>query len=92
MMQILRYMILIIIIYKEDCKIIFGSDRNSFQYASIFKLNTNEDNYYIISFSAQNSSNRKLFYLIRFYFQNLEIYNALPSTLVMNEEIAETTI
>ena len=80
------------IIYKESCKTIFGTSRNSFQYASIFRLNTDEQNYYIISIPAHNSSNKKLFYLMKFYFSNLQISTYPPTKIGITTESAETKI
>ena len=75
-------------IYKQNGKTFFKTQGNYFQVASVFKLNC-EENYYIISTCGYSSNWKRLFFLRKFLFYNIDIENYPPVQDIASESSVE---
>ena len=78
-------------VYRQNTKTFFGTKNNFFQRACLFKLNSTENNYYIINIVAHNSKWENSFLLKKFLFYNVDINNYPPSQETVSETITRTT-
>ena len=79
-------------VYKQEGNIFFGTGFNTFNYASIFKLN-NDINYYFIGYIAQQQNTvAKTFFVKRFLFNNINIAQSYPTTIFTTYSSGETLI
>jgi len=65
-------------VYYQSAKSFFQTSYNHFHYGTILKLNTNDNNYYIISLIGRDSSYKPFLYIKKLLFTGLDITTYSP--------------
>ena len=65
-------------VYYQSAKFFFQTSYNHFHYGTILKLNTNDDNYYIISFIGRDAGYKPFLYIKKLLFTELDITTYSP--------------
>ena len=79
-------------VYYQSAKSFFQTSYNNFHYGTILKLNTNDSNYYIISFIGRDTNYDPFLYIKKLLFTELDITTYSPIIKENNLTIYNTKI